>query len=189
MSRQPVVVTDRSTGMEVQATLDTDVPLVRLVDAEAAWAPYRWEAIRRFLLSGGPLPEHCHWNWASKALRFDRNLHRIFAIELNDQIEGLMWIWLRGYLARLPAALGQPLVYVDYLESAPWSAREYTASPRFKGVGTRLLQAAVLRSREEGFEGRLGLHTLPQSQGFYVEVCGMQALGLDDDYQGLAYLE
>ncbi len=61
--------------------------------------------------------------------------------------------------------------------------------PRFKGVGTRLLQAAVLRSREEGFEGRLGLHTLPQSQTFYVEVCGMQALGLDADYQGLAYLE
>ncbi len=131
MSRQPVIITDRSNGTEIQATLDTDVPLLRLVDAEAAWAPYRWEAIRQFLASGGPLPEHCHWNWASKALRFDRSLHRILAIELNDGIEGLIWIWLRGYLARLPAALGQPLVYVDYLETAPWNAREYTSTPRF----------------------------------------------------------
>lgn len=47
----------------------------------------------------------------------------------------------------------------------------------------------MLKSREEGFEGRLGLHTLPQSQAFYAEVCGMEPLGVDADYQGLVYLE
>jgi len=36
---------------------------------------------------------------------------------------------------------------------------------RFRAVGTRLFEAAVLQSQEEGFRGRLGLHSLPGSEG------------------------
>jgi hypothetical protein len=174
-----------------EAILDDDVPLVRLVDAEAAWSPFRLDAIRRFLSTGrsGALPEHCHWSWARKSLAFDEARHAVFAIETADQVQGLMWIWLRDYAARLAPDVGRPIVYVDYLEAAPWNAREYTASPRLKGVGTRLLEAAILRSQRESFDGRVGLHALPQSDAFYSGVCGMRSMGPDAAYHHLTYFE
>jgi hypothetical protein len=191
MSQDAVTITDRVSGEAVQALLDTDVPLVRLVDAEATWSPYRLEAIRQFLASGGTgaLPQHYHWSWARKALGFDHTRHRVLAVETAGQVQGLMWVWLRDYVARLPPDVGRPLVYVDYLEAAPWNAREYTSSPRFKGVGTRLLQAAVVRSREAGCDGRVGLHALPQSEDFYAGACGMCPGGIDPAYHNLAYFE
>jgi hypothetical protein len=191
VSRQAITITDRASGTAVEAVLDTDVPLVRLVDVEAIWSPYRLEAIRRFLVAGriGPLPEHCHWNWARKSLTFDDARNAVFAIEAGDQVQGLMWLWLRDHAARLPPDTGQPLVYVDYLEAAPWNAREYTAVPRFKGVGTRLLEAAVLRSQQQAFGGRVGLHALPQSEAFYSGACGMGNMGPDAAYHNLTYFE
>ena len=38
MGREVVTITDRASGAVAQAVLDTDVPLLRLVDAEASWA-------------------------------------------------------------------------------------------------------------------------------------------------------
>jgi hypothetical protein len=170
--------------------LDMDLPLLRLVDAEESWSPYRLRAIRQLLCSPGSAeaPEHIHWNWGIKALQFKRADHRIVGIEAENQLQGLMWVWIRRYQTRLPLT-GEPLVYVDYLESAPWNARVFTPTPRFKGVGTRLLDAAIVQSRIEGFEGRVGLHALPQSEEFYTSGCGMQSLGADSAYQGLVYFE
>jgi len=37
VSREAVTITDRATGESVEAVLDTDVPLLRLVDVEVAW--------------------------------------------------------------------------------------------------------------------------------------------------------
>ncbi len=191
MSREAVSIIDRASGEAVDAVLDTDFPLIRLVDAEASWSPYRLEAIRKYLTSGftGPLPQHCHWSWARKALTFDPAMHTVLAIEARNEVQGLMWIWVRDYEARLAPDVGQPLVYVDYLEAAPWNTREYTANPRFKGVGTLLLQGAVLRSRAEAFDGRVGLHALPQSEAFYSGACGMYNVETDAAYHGLTYFE
>jgi hypothetical protein len=186
-----VSITDRASGDAVDAVLDTDFPLVRLVDAEVSWSPYRLQAIRRYLTSGlsGPLPQHCHWSWAQKALTFEPAVHAVFAIEAANEVQGLMWLCLRDYRARLAPDFGKSLVYVNYLESAPWNTREYTADTRFKGVGTLLLEAAVLRSRKDGFEGRIGLHALPQSEAFYSGACGMCKLGIDAADGDLTYFE
>jgi len=113
----------------------------------------------------------------------------VLAIETADQVQGLIWVWLRDYTARLAPDLGQPIVYVDFLEAAPWNTREYTSNPRFRGVGTRLLQAAVLQSREAGFAGRVGLYSLPQSEVFYAGACGMHKVGVDAAYHELIYFE
>jgi hypothetical protein len=109
--------------------------------------------------------------------------------QVSPNEEGPMIALISGRLARLPPSAREAIVYVDYLEAAPWNTGAYTRSPRFKGVGTRLLQGAILRSQEEGFGGRVGLHALPQSEGFYAGRCGMQNLGLDPAYHHLSYFE
>ena len=44
-------------------------------------------------------------------------------------------------------------------------------------------------SEELEFQGRIGLHSLPQANGFYANACGMTDLGADADHQGLRYFE
>lgn len=54
---------------------------------------------------------------------------------------------------------------------------------------TRLIEAAVRKSLEEGFKGRLGLHSLSTSERFYLDVCGMTAVGRDPVKQSLLWCE
>lgn len=51
-----------------------------------------------------------------------------------------------------------------------------------------LLTAAIALSYEEGFKGRIGLHSLPQADAFYRRI-GMTDLGPDPACQNLRYFE
>jgi len=61
--------------------------------------------------------------------------------------------------------------------------------PRYCGVGSIFIRTAIEVSRLEGFKGRIGLHSLPQSESFYGNKCGMTDLGKDSNYQDLRYFE
>ncbi|SIT53919.1 conserved hypothetical protein [Mesorhizobium prunaredense] len=52
-----------------------------------------------------------------------------------------------------------------------------------------MIRAAIEVSQEEGFRGRIGLHSLPQSAGFYERACGMSDLGIDGTKENLRYFE
>jgi hypothetical protein len=109
----------------------------------------------------------------------------LVALELDGQVQGLMAI-LR--LPR-PGRLGDgAVVYVDYLEAAPWNLKGFSDRPRFLGVGTVLMAEAVRISAEEGLDGRVGLHSLPQAEAFY-DKCKMTRLGEDPTYFDLVYYE
>ncbi len=58
----------------------------------------------------------------------------------------------------------------------------------YRKAGDLLLRAAILLSRETGWEGRVGLHALPQAESFYRDR-HMSDLGIDSAYQGLRYFE
>ena len=61
--------------------------------------------------------------------------------------------------------------------------------PRFSGVGTLLLASAIQLSIDEEFAGRIGLHSLPQADAWYVK-CGLTDLGPDpNEKQNLKYFE
>ena len=77
--------------------------------------------------------------------------------------------------------------YVEYVATAPSNRRPITTTPRYVGLGKVLMNVAVTVSMEEGMEGRCGLHSLAQAEGFYKRI-GMQDLGLDDAEQ-LKYFE
>ena len=86
---------------------------------------------------------------------------RAIGIEYGE-MQGLMMADESGHTTRLAPDFGQPLVYVDYVEAAPWNVRRANPIPRFQNVGLHLVRAAVILSRRLGFAGRVGLHSLPQ---------------------------
>jgi len=55
-----------------------------------------------------------------------------------------------------------------------------------------LIMTAIQLSLDEGFRGRIGLHSLPQSEDFYRKIVRMNDLGADTSYPGsipLRYFE
>jgi hypothetical protein len=104
---------------------------------------------------------------------------------MEDAVQGLMALLRLPCRARLADGY---VAYVDYLESAPWNLKSSANPPRFFGVGTVLLAEAIRIAAEEGWEGRVGLHSLPQAEAFY-EKCRMTRVGADQNYYDLVYYE
>jgi hypothetical protein len=190
-AQEAVAIIERQTGNSVTAILHKGLDELELIDVEINWAPERLRALRALRQKGvTAIPQHIHWNWALKAVKNSNLLaFRCFGIEADGRMQGLMMVLLAGKNARLDPDKGKPLVYIDFVETAPWNAKEFTASPIYKGVGVRLVQAAARLSIDERFAGRVGLHSLPQSIPFYTIACEMQALGPDASYHNLEYFE
>ena len=66
----------------------------------------------------------------------------------------------------------------EYVENAPWNRKELFDPPRYRGVGSVLIRAAVVLSEDLEFHGWIGLHSLPQVNGVHADTCGMNDLGL-----------
>lgn len=179
---------DKKTGEAVEAFLHDGITEAHLEDVEQSWIPELQAGLRRLRASGRSRPESSHWRWRDKVEHMRGLLaYRGFAIEHEGHTQGLMLVKTTE-ACRLPSQRGKPLVYVDYLETAPWNQRELVEQPRFGSIGSVMLAAAISLSREEGFSGRTGLHSLPQAVKFY-EGCNMTNLGPDQAKQGLPYFE
>lgn len=130
--------------------------------------------------------EDAFWDWArKKRLTLVDERYEAYAIEHDDLTHGLIWLETQWHRSRW--AVGQPLVYVEALASAPWNRRLLNAQPWLKGVGSALLKFARRRSLDLGYGGRLGLHALPGSESFY-ESRNMLNLGYDSDCE-MVYFE
>ena len=194
MSKSRVDLVRRSDGSLVEATLVDGVEPSDLIVVERAWTIVRARLIGRLRAAGVPRkewPESWHWNWERKAPELAQLAASGFGILSDEDWQGLMLIKTAPYVARIEGDRGKPLVYVDYLEVAPWNWRipALGEGGRYKGVGSILFREAVKMSLEEGFHGRIGLHALPQAEAFYDGVCGMTALGRDPRKQDLVYFE
>jgi L-amino acid N-acyltransferase YncA len=64
-------------------------------------------------------------------------------------------------------------------------------APRYRGIGSILVRAAIELSKQEEFKGRIGLHSLPQADSFYSTTCGMSDLGVEAEspYAPMRYFE
>jgi len=179
-------------GDGVEAELRDAIEEEQLADWQTVWQPALVAVLAELRARGVPMvewPQSRHWDWRRKAAEVRGLLaFRGFSVVCGGVTQGLMRIDLTK-AARLPTQKGRSLVYVDYLEAAPWNRPELTRSPRYRGVGTALITAAVELSLQEGFKGRIGLHSLPQADRFYGEKCGMADLGPDPSYQRLRYFE
>lgn len=192
MNVLPTKLFDRQSKRDVSATIRFDLTVDEVLDIEAVWRPWRQAAIARLTAAGLPeedMPQHWHWDWAQKVPKFSLVGYRGIGVECAGAMQGLMLIAAANYTARVGPEIGRPQVYIDFVESAPWNVSPLAEAPRFGGVGQRLVWAAVRVSFDEGFQGRVGLHSLPQAEEFYEQKCGMVRVGADADYESLTYFE
>jgi hypothetical protein len=111
-----------------------------------------------------------------------------FAVEAEGVTQGLM-LTRKGasVRAREASQQNQYIVEIELLAIAPWNRLRLVSAPQFKGIGRLLLAAAVSLSVEEEYEGRIGLHALPQAETWYRDVCQMTDLEVDGT--GMRYFE
>jgi GNAT superfamily N-acetyltransferase len=162
-----------------------DYPATELQTIETRWAEAREEAAMRGIVAGLAPLEHSHWDWRKKADSVEIGRHMLVAVECAGEPQGIMAVLRTPGPARL---VDGNVIYVDYVESAPWNIKSSGVLPRYLGVGTALIAEAVRLGLESGTGGRVGLHSLPQAEAFY-DKCGMTRLGPDVDYFDLTYYE
>jgi hypothetical protein len=169
----------------IGAEVYRDYPPAQLDVIERLWADARERAAVAGLAAGLAPLEHEHWDWRNKRDSVETGRHLLVAVECEGEAQGLMAVLRTPRPGQLG---GGQVVYVDYLESAPWNLKSSTVSPRFVGVGTVLIAEAVRLSLETGLDGRVGLHSLPQAEAFYSR-CRMTRVGTDPAYYDLTYFE
>jgi GNAT superfamily N-acetyltransferase len=114
-----------------------------------------------------------------------------YAIEYADLTQGMMLLETQNHWSKFTQ--GKRLVYVESLVSAPWNRITIQRPPEVKGVGRALMLFARQRSVELGYQGRVGLYSLPNVVRFYDQL-GMTQLELEpeeivDAEENLPYFE
>jgi hypothetical protein len=166
----PVYIFDRAVGDSVQAEFIDNVAWDDVLAAQVAWSAAMKELVEKLRTNKVPekyWPQHRHWNWQIKHMMAEVDELRFFGIRHELQMQ--------GFAILKPAALSKlepqkRLVYVEYIASAPWNLGfPNVTRGRFGQVGGVLMAAAVQLSFDSGFEGRIGLLSLPQSVAWYKE--------------------
>ncbi len=94
-----------------------------------------------------------------------------------------------GKKSRLIGQRDEGSVYIEFIQTAPWSIHQLDNEViKYKRSGTLLLQKAIQYSKERSWKGRVGLHSLKGAEDFYLK-CGFTDLGSDSQYDGLRYFE
>ena len=193
MEKSAIYVQRSGTRDDVDAELWDDISDLHLDLWRSTWVPMMDNADRRLRSAAVPLhkwPQDLHWDWGNKT-DWSRPLLTLqrFAITCGGALQGLMLVNLTKLTARLPSQKGKDLTYMEFVSTAPWNRPEISGVQQFHGIGINMVRAAVELSRNEGFHGRIGLHSLSQAASFYGKTCGMSALGQDRHYDDLDYFE
>lgn len=198
MTAYPVQIFDVSANRLIDGELHDEIGEKQLIDWENEWMPALDAYIARLVDKGisgqdPDWPQSGHWNWRNKMSAVKDLLGSVgYSITCCGVTQGMMSLDIISKRGRLPEQTGEHLIYVDYLEVAPWNWKGLYADPsKYKLIGYALMHAAFKRSIDEGFKGRIGLHSLPQAIPFY-ERCGLTNLGTspDDEHSGkLPYFE
>lgn len=159
---------NRLTKQFEQAAVYRGSDQTNLDDFQNHWKP---------MLDAASSPDS-HWDWIGKADYARQAFQRdIFCLECGGRTQGLMLVDLSQF-SRLPAQHGQELVYIELLATAPWNRSKLAPSPLYKGVGNILMTTAISLSVEEGWSGRMGLHSTRPSESYYIDL-GLTDLGID----------
>ena len=177
-----------ASGSYRKAALFTRISEKNLRDYYDHWKPYKQNRLKKIPFEN--YPDHWHWDWNAKHSNFTgQQSTQGFAITCRNMTQGMMFV-KAPYFSKLPGAENHPLVYIEYLESAPWNIKEFTDSgiERYRDIGTYFLCAAIWLSKRKGYGGCIGLHSLIQTESFYNKFKFVD-LGNDENYSNLRYYE
>lgn len=179
-----VVLQNRTTSAFETAELFQTLDQKNLDDFETLWLPALKARAARFVSAeeaASANAQDAHWDWVKYAKEAERLLqYETFCVECAGQTQGLMLVNLAKF-ARVGPAAGRELAYVELLATAPWNRPKFVPTPKYKGVGLILVATAISLSADQGFKGRIGLHSLPQSVEWYVETGAFTDCGFDPD--------
>lgn len=194
MSTTPIKILERATNQPVEAELVDALVPEDLMVLEAVWTPERARIILEIGRAGllhEDRPQSLSWNWRAKAQHLRLTQAKGYGVVCQEEWQGAMLTKSGTHFAHLGEAHGKPLVYIDFLEVAPWNwtVPGIGQTRRYGYIGPHLFERAVRQSFDDGFEGRVGLHALPQSESFYAGACRMAVLGADEEHENLTYFE
>jgi hypothetical protein len=182
-----IQIVDRQSGKIVEAELVCDLTYDELKAVQAVYASARNDLSTNSAQQGYPVPQHNDWDWSAKGLNAESGSCRFFGIRYEGMMDGLIMLNMEPTPSRRKDHGNQPVLYVEFIETAPWNQAAYAGkSARFSGVGTQLIRIAIQVSLEAGCAGRIALHSLPQSEGFYQP--HFRDLGIDPT-EDLRYFE
>lgn len=181
------------TNEAVEAELWDDISDEHIKLWQDHWLPpiqSKKESLEKNKIPKEKWPQDLHWQWDKKT-DWSRKLLslRRFSIVCEGRLQGLMLVNLTKMTCRAIDHAGKDLAYIEFVSTAPWNRLDISNEQVFSLVGRVMIRVAVDLSREEGFRGRIGLHSLPQANLYYSGRCGMTDLGADDSYHGLVYFE
>lgn len=165
----------------VDATLTT-VSSKHLEDAKTLWEPQ--------LTGTGKDDEYWNWEFKSRSAKLLPG-DELYAVECEGITQGLMVIDILKKRCQIESQYRRKLVYIRALATGPWNRPAIQNPPRYRGVGGNLIDFAISRSYELGYQGRIGLHALPGAIAFYKKLkIGLLDCGFDpDEPDNLVYFE
>jgi len=148
--RTLVEIIDNRTGGPVEAELFDEVTVEHFLETQQEWRPVVLKAARQLAMQGARelIPQHFHWDWTAKAPELSVLANTFYGISYENKLQGLMKLETVGEFCRcrLPEQEGKPLVYVDYVEVAPWNLKQLMLGlgekPRFNAIGSRLVRTS-----------------------------------------------
>jgi hypothetical protein len=106
------------------------------------------------------------WPWDAHIERAKGEDGRLcIALARADRLEALASLVVEEANSRLEE--GANIIYVEYVGVAPEHLQPPLGRRAIKGLGGILVAQAVRLSNELGFQGRVGLHSKPEVEGFY----------------------
>ncbi len=188
-NRKAITLFQPETTQSVKAELWDMITEKNLIDWENKWNPERDRILEKLKELGEKLPQSSHWSWRKKLQSTRGSSQKFFSIVCDDMTQAMM-ITDNIQNARLPVQKGKHLVYIGFLEVAPWNRIGIPEEPlNYSGCGTALIREAIEYSKTEEFKGRIGLHSLPQSNDYYANKINMTNMGPDKNYENLCYFE
>jgi len=127
------------------------------METQAEWRPVILAAARALSQQTEPRTPHSrhfHWDWTRKEAELKLLAVKFYGLAHEGKLQGIMklrpWALLQASRATREAAGVHRLRRVSALEYQ--ETHDGARQPqRFRAVGTRLFEAAVLQSQEEGF--------------------------------------
>jgi hypothetical protein len=150
---------DGQTGLPIEAEF-LPLSLNHVADYEQHWVP---------LLDNEQDEDVQAFNWRLKQRWATSATGReAYALLVEGRVQGMIFIEVNRHTSR--SRNRTRLVYIESLAVAPWNRYSKGRSRVLKGVGKALLFYAKERSIELGYQGRVGLESLPGSVGFYEQL-------------------